>query len=99
MKLLRKLERVPLREAWKHEANDFTPWLAVEGTSTLWPMRWVWPIWSWWPPSIGSASSSSTSRAPAGMTGNHRKPVGKDQPHAPSQMLTYAAGTGAQKVI
>lgn len=25
---LSKLERVPLREAWKHEANDFTPWLA-----------------------------------------------------------------------
>lgn len=23
-----KLERVPLREAWKHEAGDFTPWLA-----------------------------------------------------------------------
>ena len=22
-----KLERVPLREAWKHEAGDFTPWL------------------------------------------------------------------------
>ena len=27
---LSKLERVPLREAWKHEANDFTPWLAEE---------------------------------------------------------------------
>jgi Domain of unknown function (DUF4268) len=27
-KNLRKLERVPLRDAWKHEANDFTPWLA-----------------------------------------------------------------------
>ena len=27
---LSKLERVPLREAWKHEANDFTPWLAQE---------------------------------------------------------------------
>lgn len=27
-KNLSKLERVPLREAWKHEANDFTPWLA-----------------------------------------------------------------------
>ena len=27
-KPLSKLERVPLREAWKHEANDFTPWLA-----------------------------------------------------------------------
>lgn len=25
---LSKLERVPLREAWKHEAGDFTPWLA-----------------------------------------------------------------------
>ncbi|MFN3683249.1 MAG: DUF4268 domain-containing protein [Fimbriimonadaceae bacterium] len=25
---LGRLERVPLREAWRHEANDFTPWLA-----------------------------------------------------------------------
>ena len=29
-KNLSKLERVPLREAWKHEAGDFTPWLAEE---------------------------------------------------------------------
>lgn len=27
---LSKLERVDLREAWKHEASDFTPWLAEE---------------------------------------------------------------------
>ena len=27
-KPLSKLERVPLREAWKHEAGDFTPCLA-----------------------------------------------------------------------
>ncbi|MCX6979334.1 MAG: DUF4268 domain-containing protein [Verrucomicrobia bacterium] len=27
-KNLSKLERVPLRDAWKHEAGDFTPWLA-----------------------------------------------------------------------
>lgn len=27
-KTLSKLERVPLREAWKHEATEFTPWLA-----------------------------------------------------------------------
>lgn len=27
-KKLSKLEQVPLREAWKHEANEFTPWLA-----------------------------------------------------------------------
>src|SRR5512145_3279244 len=25
---LSKLERVPLREAWKHEGGEFTPWLA-----------------------------------------------------------------------
>lgn len=25
---LDKLERVPLREAWKHEADDFTSWVA-----------------------------------------------------------------------
>jgi len=27
---LSKLDRVPLREAWKHEASDFTPWLAED---------------------------------------------------------------------
>jgi hypothetical protein len=27
-KKLSKLERVPLRKAWEHEASDFTPWLA-----------------------------------------------------------------------
>jgi hypothetical protein len=27
---LSKLERVPLREAWRHEASDFTPWLAQD---------------------------------------------------------------------
>jgi len=27
---LSKMKRVPLREAWKHEAGDFTPWLAEE---------------------------------------------------------------------
>ena len=35
-KSLSKLERVPLREAWKHEANDFTPWLAeTDNLNTL----------------------------------------------------------------
>jgi hypothetical protein len=28
-KSLSKLERVPLNEAWKHEAGEFTPWLAT----------------------------------------------------------------------
>jgi hypothetical protein len=30
-KNLSKLERVALREAWKHEAGEFTPWLAEQG--------------------------------------------------------------------
>ncbi len=35
-KNLSKLERVPLRDAWKHEANDFTPWLAdADNLNTL----------------------------------------------------------------
>lgn len=35
-KPLSKLQRVPLREAWKHEASDFTPWLAeAENLNTL----------------------------------------------------------------
>ena len=35
-KNLGRLERVPLREAWKHEAGDFTPWLAqAENLDTL----------------------------------------------------------------
>jgi len=29
-KPLSQLERVPLREAWQHEVNDCTPWLAEE---------------------------------------------------------------------
>ena len=32
---LSKLERVPLREAWKHEAGDFTPWLAEVSVTLL----------------------------------------------------------------
>lgn len=35
-KPLSRLDRGPLLEAWKHEANDFTPWLAeVDNFKTL----------------------------------------------------------------
>ena len=30
MKQLSRLQQVPLREIWKHEAQDFTPWLAED---------------------------------------------------------------------
>ena len=33
--ILSKLERVPLRDAWKHESGDFTPWLAESENLTL----------------------------------------------------------------
>jgi len=33
-KPLSKLEHVPLCEAWKHEANDFTPCLAEHENSS-----------------------------------------------------------------
>ena len=32
---LSQLVRVPLREAWRHEASDFTPWLAEEDNLSL----------------------------------------------------------------
>lgn len=32
---LGKLERIPLRKAWAHEAGEFTPWLAQAENLTL----------------------------------------------------------------
>ena len=35
MNALGRLEKVPLRDFWKHEAADFTPWLAAEENISL----------------------------------------------------------------
>ena len=35
MKKLGKIEQIPLREVWKHEALDFTNWLADEENLAL----------------------------------------------------------------
>jgi len=32
---LSRLEKVPLRDAWRHEAGDFTPWLAESANLTM----------------------------------------------------------------
>ena len=99
-KPLSKLERVPLREAWKHEANDFTPWLAEEDNlNTL-------------ADALGLADLELV--ATEHWVGEFKLDIlctsGDDQViienqlektnHAHlGQLLTYAAGTGAKKVI
>jgi hypothetical protein len=36
---LGRLEPVPVRDVWPHEANDFTPWLARQRISRCSPRR------------------------------------------------------------
>ena len=97
---LSKLERVPLREAWKHEANDFTPWLAEEDNlNTL-------------ADALGLAELELV--ATEHWVGEFKLDIlcvsGDDQVIIENQLektnhshlgqiLTYAAGTGAKKVI
>ena len=99
-KSLSKLERVPLREAWKHEANDFTPWLAEEDNlNTL-------------ADALGLAELELV--AIEHWVGEFKLDIlcvsGDDQVIIENQLektnhshlgqiLTYAAGTGAKKVI
>lgn len=99
-KPLSKLQRVPLREAWKHEASDFTPWLAeTENLNTL-------------AESLGLDDLELV--ATEHWVGEFKLDIlctdGPDQViienqlektnHAhPGQILTYAAGIGAKKVI
>mgnify|MGYP000048788427 FL=1 len=99
-KPLSKLERVPLREAWKHEANDFTPWLAEEDNlNTL-------------ADALGLADLELV--ATEHWVGEFKLDIlctsGDDQVIIENQLektnhthlgqiLTYAAGTGAKKVI
>lgn len=99
-KPLSKLERVPLREAWKHEATDFTPWLAEEDNLNL----------------LADALSLPELElvATEHWVGEFKLDIlctcGDDQVIIENQLertnhthlgqiLTYAAGTGARKVI
>lgn len=99
-KPLSKLERVPLREAWKHEANDFTPWLAEEdnlntladalGLSELALVateHWVGELKL----DILCASGDEQVIIENQLEKTNHTHLG--------QILTYAAGTGARKVI
>lgn len=97
---LSKLERVALREAWRHEANEFTPWLAqVENLNML---------------ADALGLSELVSVATEHWVGDFKLDIlctdGDDQVVIENQLeetnhkhlgqiLAYAAGVGAKKVI
>jgi len=97
---LSKLVRVPLREAWKHEAGDFTPWLAeTDNLATLADAL-----------GLGELELVATEH----QVGDFKLDIlctdGADQVivenqldktnHAHlGQIITYAAGIGAKKII
>ncbi len=97
---LSKLVRMPLREAWKHEAGDFTPWLAEEDNLNMLA------------DAIGLADIELV--ATEHWVGDFKLDIlctsGQDQVIIENQLdktnhshlgqiITYAAGIGAKKVI
>jgi hypothetical protein len=99
-KNLSKLERVPLRQAWKHEAGDFTPWLAeadnldtlaqVLGISEL-----VLVAAEHW---VGDFKLDILCTDGDQQVIIENQLADTDHKHL-GQILTYAAGVGAHKVI
>jgi len=99
-KPLSKLERVPLREAWKHEANDFTPWLAEEDNlNTLADALGL--------PELALVATEhwvGEFKLDILCTSGDEQVIIENQLEKTNhthlgQILTYAAGTGARKVI
>lgn len=97
---LGKLVRVPLREGWRHEANDFTPWLArpenldelarALGLAELLP--------------VGAEHPVGDFRLDVLCTDGDEKVVVENQLAETDhrhlgQILTYAAGVRARKVV
>ena len=99
-KNLSKLERVPLREAWKHEAGEFTPWLAEAdnldalalalGISEL-----VLVAAEHW---VGDFKLDLLCTDGDQQVIIENQLADTDHKHL-GQILTYAAGVGARKVI
>jgi hypothetical protein len=99
-KPLSKLERVLLREAWKHEANDFTPWLAEEDNlNTLadalgLPDLELVATEHW----VGEFELDILCTSGDDQVIIENQLEKTNHTHL-GQILTYAAGTGAKKVI
>lgn len=99
-KPLSKLERVPLREAWKHEANDFTPWLAQEeNLNTLADALGLSEL-----ALVATEHWVGEFKLDILCTSGEEQVIIENQLEKTNhthlgQILTYAAGTGARKVI
>jgi hypothetical protein len=95
-----KLERVPLREGWKHEAGEFTPWLAEESNlnalaDTLGLSELILVSTEHW---VGDFKLDilCTNGDEQVIVENQLDET--DHKHL-GQILTYAAGVGAKRVI
>jgi hypothetical protein len=97
---LGKLVRIPLREAWKHETNDFTPWLAEPanleelartlGLSELVPTGTEHPV--------GDFQLDILCSDGEGKVVIENQLEQTDHDHL-GKTLVYAAGVGAKKVV
>jgi Domain of unknown function (DUF4268) len=99
-KPLSKLVRVPLREAWKHEANDFTPWLAEEDNLNTLAEALDLPELDL----VATEHWVGEFKLDILCTSGEEQVIIENQLEKTNhthlgQILTYAAGTGARKVI
>jgi len=99
-KTLSKLERVPLREAWKHEAGDFTPWLSESDNldtlaQALGISELVLVAAEHW---VGDFKLDLLCTDGDEQVIIENQLADTDHKHL-GQILTYAAGVGARKVI
>lgn len=97
---LGRLERVPLRAAWKHEASDFTPWLAQpDNLSLLAEALGIEGL-----EAVAIEQQSGDFKIDILCTGGNSQVIienqlGKTDHTHLGQIITYAAGAGAKKII
>lgn len=97
---LGKLERIPLRKAWAHEAGEFTPWLAQPDNLNL--LAEALGLDELEP--VGTEHPVGDFKVDILCTDNGAKVIIENQLEKTNhthlgQILTYAAGVGARKVI
>ena len=99
-KTLSKLQRVPLKEAWKHEAGEFTPWLAEpDNLNALGDALFLSEL-----ELVASEYAVGDFKLDILCTEGEDKVIIENQLEETNhkhlgQIITYAAGVGAKKVI